>query len=544
MNPSVDPRQKLRELGPADLLVVAPAGCGKTYALADRAAGLIRAGHIASPRKILALTFSNKARDNLNARLRQVMSARESASVTVSNFHGLAGRILRAHGKVLGLDPQQAFPEKVRVNRHREAAGITYRNSEAADLALSQAKVGLWDDDEVLRRLAAAGNAEALRYESALREAGLIDYNDLIRYGARLLADPRVAQLYHEHFAVVLVDEVQDLSLLQFGMVQAIGAGRTTYAGDPAQGIYAFAGAEPDLVFEAIHAVVQEAVELNVSYRSSPAVLAAVNALAAELGTTRLQCASPEKWGDDAKVEVVISEDPEEEASALVPAIRQQLEAQPDLTIGVVARRTTRLNELITALEADGIAYQNWQLDTHQPEIVGLLQRHVGEATARRIEPEAQLQRLAELCQADLPIDAAEASDHLSGAIASLREQLEAGATVAQAVATCRAVQDSEAPVTPGLHLLTGHAGKGQEFDVVYIVGLEEGHIPDFRSTSDDARLAEELRVLHVMASRAKTRLVCTRVENRWRTEDWYAAESPSRWWDLLANVVSPLTCA
>ncbi|MCX4752430.1 UvrD-helicase domain-containing protein [Kitasatospora purpeofusca] len=537
-DPPADPRQKLRELGPADLLVVAPAGCGKTYALADRAAGLIRAGHIASPRKILALTFSNKARDNLNARLRQVMSARESASVAVSNFHGLAGRILRAHGKVLDLDPQQAFPERVQINRHREAAGINYKNSQAADLALSQAKVGLWDDDEVLRRLAAAGNAEALRYELALRGAGHIDYNDLIRQGARLLADPRVAQLYHEHFAVVLVDEVQDLSLLQFGMVQAIGTGRTTYAGDPAQGIYAFAGAEPDLVFEAIHAVVQDTVELNVSYRSSPAVLAAVNVLADELGTTRLRCANPEKWGDDASVEMVISDDPDDEARALVPEIRQQLEAQPDLTIGVVARRTTRLNELITALDADGIAFQNWQLDTHQPEIVGLLQRHVREATARQIAPEAQLQRLAELCQADLPVDAAEASDHLSGAIASLREQLDADMTVAQAVATCSAAQASEAPVTPGLHLLSGHAGKGQEFDVVYIVGLEEGQIPDFRSTTD-ALLAEELRVLHVMASRAKKRLVCTRVENRWCTETWYKAEGPSRWWHLLANVAT-----
>ncbi|MFH8717207.1 UvrD-helicase domain-containing protein [Streptomyces zaomyceticus] len=538
-DPEADPVQKLRELGVADVLVVAPAGCGKTHALADRAAGLIRAGHVASPRKVLALTFSNKARDNLNARLRQVMSARERTSVAVSNFHGLAGRLLRAHGKVLGIDPQQAFPERVQLDRFRSAAKIDYKNSQAADIALSNAKLGLWDDDEVLRRLTVADNTQALRYEMALREARHIDYNDLIRYGARLLDDPRVAQLYHEHFAVVLVDEVQDLSLFQFGMVQAIGAGRTTYAGDPAQGIYAFAGAEPDLVFAAIHAVVQESVELDVSYRSSPPVLAAVNALATELGTTRLRCANPERWSDDAGVELLVTGDPDEEASALVASIRQQLEAQPDVTVGVVARRTTRLKELIGALDEGGIAFQNWQLDTHQPEIVVLLQRHVREAAARQIGPEAQLERLAELCRSDLAIDATEASDHLSGALAMLREQIEAGVTVAQAVAACRAAQDSDAPVSPGLHLLSGHAGKGQEFDIVYIVGIEEGHIPDFRSTSDSARLAEELRVLHVMASRAKTRLVCTRVEHRWRTTDWYAPEKPSRWWHLLAGVAT-----
>ena len=64
----------------------------------------------------------------------------------------------------------------------------------------------------------------------------------------------------------------------------------------------------------------------------------------------------------------------------------------------------------------------------------------------------------------------------------------------------CRVSPTPDAAVAPGLHLLTGHEGKGQEFDCVIVVSLESGHIPDFRSTTDDA-LAEELRVLHVMVS-------------------------------------------
>jgi DNA helicase II / ATP-dependent DNA helicase PcrA len=62
-------------------------------------------------------------------------------------------------------------------------------------------------------------------------------------------------------------------------------------------------------------------------------------------------------------------------------------------------------------------------------------------------------------------------------------------------------------PVAPWLHVLTAHKGKGQEFDWVFVIGLEEGVIPDFR-TKDQEQFDEELRILHVMVSRARYGLV------------------------------------
>jgi DNA helicase-2/ATP-dependent DNA helicase PcrA len=78
------------------------------------------------------------------------------------------------------------------------------------------------------------------------------------------------------------------------------------------------------------------------------------------------------------------------------------------------------------------------------------------------------------------------------------------------------------------MHVLTGHKGKGQEFDWVVVIGLETGHIPDFR-TATAAETAEELRILHVMVSRARYGLILTFCRrDGWRT----ATASP--WLEVL----------
>ncbi|WP_372463084.1 UvrD-helicase domain-containing protein [Pseudonocardia kujensis] len=94
------------------LLVTAPAGCGKTEALALRVLGLVSRQNIKHPQKILVTTFSNRARDNVRERLRAHLSgAALRDRVTVCNFHGLSARIFRAHANVIGLNPHATLPE-------------------------------------------------------------------------------------------------------------------------------------------------------------------------------------------------------------------------------------------------------------------------------------------------------------------------------------------------------------------------------------------------------------------------------------------------
>ena len=103
---------EIRDTRDLDLLIVAPAGCGKTEALALRIQGLLQRGDVAAPKKILVTTFSNRARDNIRERLKSYLDFSTIRDrVTITNFHGLAARLIRAHGNVVGLDDDLDFPE-------------------------------------------------------------------------------------------------------------------------------------------------------------------------------------------------------------------------------------------------------------------------------------------------------------------------------------------------------------------------------------------------------------------------------------------------
>ena len=523
-------QKKLSEMGLIDILVIAPAGCGKTQALAGRATSLVLRREVQAPRKLLAVTFTNKARDGLKARIGATMLSRQASLITVTNLHGLATRVFKAHGGSLGLPIQRDRIERMAHLRLQKSLGIAYGNQPDVDACLVAAKRGLWPDEEVLARL--EGDSVALKYELALRAADVVDYDDLIRYGARILAQPSVAALYRNHFAGVLVDEVQDLTMLQLGMVNAIGAGRTTFAGDPAQGIYAFAGGDPEGVFGSIRAAAPAVVTLSVSYRSSPAVLKVVNAIAGQMCETLLTCADPDPdaWDSEAKVTCLIFATLAAETDALVRGIKRKLEDHPEWSIGILGRSKARFKELVSKLGAEGHHVQNWTLPEQSQEVHRRFRTHLTSVVAFSSDPEAQLDRLSSLCRAELIGSDPDLLDEVIEACEALRGHVRSGQTLTQAVAACRVeeVRAQEGPISPGVHALTGHASKGHEFDLVIVVGMEEGHIPS-RFASTEEEFNEELRVLHVMASRAKTALVFTRIRGT-GTDD-----NASRWCSLIS---------
>ncbi|MEO1057485.1 MAG: ATP-dependent helicase [Actinomycetota bacterium] len=515
-------QQELADLPIGTVLAIAPAGCGKTEALAMRARAAIVRGDIAAPRKILAITYSNKAKSNLAARMRTRVGPNWRARITVANLHGLAARIVKAHGEQIGVSDDITLPERPWIYRKHRELGISWKDQAASDAfhaALREAKNGLFTNDDVWDHLAATGNQQAIDYEAALRDEGRLDFDDVIRHAARLLDLSTVAALYREHFALVLVDEVQDLSMLQLGMVEALGHGRVTYAGDPAQGIYTFAGAQPGKVFPAIEALSPATVELDVSYRSAPAVLRAVNALADAMGATQLRCADPDAWPDGGHVTGFFHDDLDDEAATLVEVISGLLENQ-QTTVGVVFRRATRVVALRKRLTEADIGFEDWTRATHLPGTVALLQRWWPQASKAAEDDPGRLDELVRLCREALEADDADSLDELATAVDQLEQALADDMTLSEALASCRASANPDAPVAAGLHLLTGHKGKGQEFDSVFIVGVEKGQIPDFRNEGPDD-IDEELRVLHVMASRARHRLAFTFcATNYGRTQD------------------------
>ena len=532
-------QEHLANLGLADILVLAPAGCGKTEALAIRAAAVCARGDVRKPRKVLAVTFSNKAKENLAARMRTVMGSDWREMVTVTNFHGLAGRLLRAHGERIGLRRDVTFPEKAWLTRTKTELGINWANKDAFEAVLRQAKRDAVSDDVVISRLVDSGHPAAIAFEERLRQESRLDHDDLLRHAARLLDIPDVRRLYQAHFAMVMVDEVQDLTTMQLGIVEAVGADRITYAGDPAQGIYSFAGAEPDAVFAAISTRQPQVIEFDESYRSSPAVLAAVNTLAAELGTTQLHCADPGQWPDGGQVMIVKRNTPEDEAAALAAIVPAILDSYEAASVGIVVRRQSRLQTLKAVLEATGQTFEDWGAPTHVPKVAELLRRLVREATSTGDGADDHLAALERACRAQLEESDAAGLDEVSAACEDLRTLVADGMSVEQAVATCRQAPATDKPVAPGIHLLNGHLGKGQEFDWVIVLGLEDGHVPDFHASTHQ-EIREELRVLHVMVSRARYGLVLTRSRTT-STRYGPRAAADSRW---LTRLEAVATCS
>lgn len=423
-------QEALARLPIGNVLAIAPAGCGKTESLAERARAVLERGEVLTPRRILALTFSNKARDNLASRMRKVVGAGWRQRITVSNFHGLSARVVRAHGRVLNIAEDFIPPLEPWRRRAREELGLNFRTVDAFDTALREAKMGRFDDDDVMNRLVAIAHREAIAYEERLRLEGRLDHDDLIRHAARLLAVPEVSRLYRAHFGMVLVDEVQDLSLLQYEMVRSVGGDFVTYAGDPAQGIYTFAGAAPDEVFARIHALEPEIVHFNKSYRSSPAVLAAVNVLAQEIGSSPLECGDPTKWSDDGQVIYLERADTNEEGEALLRLVEAVAAENPAATIGVVGRRGTRMAQLRYAAGDAGVTFEDWAIPTHVSQVVQLMRRNLRAAAAMPGSPEEILDELERLSlEAIDPADVTTA-DELVSACDTLREMLAGGVSV------------------------------------------------------------------------------------------------------------------
>lgn len=216
------------------------------------------------------------------------------------------------------------------------------------------------------------------------------------------------------------------------------------------------------------------------------------------------------------------------EEAAAVASLIEQLTADSTVTVGVIGRIGTRSQQLKVAVHGRGIDFEDWALPTHVPSIVALLRTHATAATYEGSDGAEALARLGDRCRGEVDPSDAETLNELAAALDALREMLDRGASLEEAIASCRPAAATGEPVCPGVHVLTGHKGKGQEFDWVVIVGLEEGQVPTWQSKTDD-EIAEELRVLHVMASRARYGLAFT-----YARHDGRFPATPSRWLELL----------
>ncbi|HEY8885965.1 MAG TPA: ATP-dependent helicase [Candidatus Microsaccharimonas sp.] len=535
------PKQlEIRDALVLDLLVIAPAGCGKTEALALRAQGLLDRGVVAHPQKLLVTTFSNRARDNVRERLASYLSPsllRER--ISISNFHGVASRLFRAHANTIGLDPAMILPESDWVAEQCRQRGLNFNAAAVVQTVLRETKQEPRNDEEVDVELVRRGNADALAIERLRISEGRLTYDDLPRIAELILSNDVVADLYASHFAAVIVDEFQDLTPQQLRIVNRIGYKRTTFAGDLAQGIYGFAGAQPVEIDRAIRAECAQIVEFSESHRSSPAVLAVVNELAPLTHGQALTCADPSAWPEGGLAGSVAHDTAAAEADWIVKLSSAILSRAPGHRIGVLARTVGRRRFADAAFAASSVPHYRWDdgvLDTDTAKVV--------KAMLARFDLRGYLAAADKLiflrdASGFEAISDTDGRRNLADALGWVHDLLADGVLPDDLRSRIKVGDSSTLISTAGVHLLTGHVGKGQQFDWVVVVGLEEDILPDFRAKTSEA-LSEEARVLSVMVSRARHGVILAHAADVPNNAGKTWIRTPSRFLSSVAGA-SPL---
>ncbi len=529
----LDARRVLISLPVTDVLLVAPPGCGKTEGLADRAEALLSQRLIERPQRLLALTFSNRARNNLRDRLNRKLGARQTL-ISVTNLHGLSARLIRAHGALLDLDGEWGWPQKGwRAQAWRSVVGGDGGRIDPAERVLRVVKSRPRSDDEVMDELKKAGNPDAIEFEHGRIEDHRFDYQDLLRHAHRLLEIDDCRETYREHFGAVLLDEAQDLTHQQLDIALAIGSGRMTSAADEEQGIYGFRGANAEEVVERLRASDPVEIQFHRSFRSAEAVLRCVNQLTYR-GTV-LVAADPSTWADEGSVCVARSATKDEEAECLITVIQRIVEADDDSRVGVISRTRYRRDAFLDRLTAVDFPIHVWDRPTDNPTLGRLLRGCLRDVRNESDDDGELLTALMALARARVDPADAELLDQLVE-VGIVLQDLLGEISLEEAVARCQVTHAGEA-VPPGLNVLTGHEGKGQQFDWVFVLGVEEGVIPDYRARDTDA-LDEEKRLLRVMASRARYGLVFSLVAG-WPTRYGWRKQDESRWIPLVEEVAT-----
>ena len=275
------------------LLVVAGAGSGKTRVLTRRIAWLIDEG--VSPFEILAITFTNKAADEMKHRVATLIGP-VAEKMWVSTFHSACVRILRREADIigfpsnftiydqadavrltgyvirdLGLDPKRYQPRAVH-------AIISSAKNDGFDAAAFSARAG----DHGMEKRAADIYVE---YQKRLQQASAMDFDDLLLNTVKLFRQaPETLAYYQRRFQHILVDEYQDTNGVQNELVVKLAAAHAnvTVVGDSDQSVYRFRGADIRNIIEFEHAFPETTVVLlEQNYRSTQTILDAANSVIA-----------------------------------------------------------------------------------------------------------------------------------------------------------------------------------------------------------------------------------------------------------------------
>ncbi|MCB0997476.1 MAG: ATP-dependent DNA helicase UvrD2 [Acidimicrobiales bacterium] len=535
------PAQRVAVVAPdPSLAILAGAGTGKTRVLTRRIAHRSVTGDL-DPRRVLALTFTRKAAQELQDRLRRLGLRDHAAAGT---FHAVAFAQLRSRWAERGVRPPVLLdrPGGLLARVAPRALSPEERSAVVAEVAWARARTIV--AEQYPRAAARARRSPPLDpaqmaqlltdFQTEKRRRRVVDFDDLLELAARDLRDDEAyAEARRWRFRHVFVDEFQDINALQFELLRAwIGPDPDLcVVGDTRQAIYAWNGADPSLL-DRIDVLLPgtRVLELQDNFRSTPQILAAAHAVSGK--AEGLVAHRP----DGPAPTVSEHSDEHAEAAAVARRIRDRhTPGTPWSRQAVLVRTNAQLSLIAAELERCGIPHRlrGAQALARSAVVVAWL-----DDFARSSAPIASVVADLRAAYANEPSDELGALVSLAESSEALDPTSDAAVFAAWAGATLRG--ESIGWGADAVDLCTFHAAKGLEWPIVHLAGVEDGYVPLLRGGRpgvDD----EERRLFYVAVTRAEHELHVTWARER-RLGQRVVRRAPSPWLEHLDGIEPPAT--
>jgi len=550
------------------LLILAGAGSGKTRVITHRVAYLIEEKNI-DPERILCITFTNKAANEMKQRLGEILK-KQSSRPFAGTFHSFCAQVLRRNGVVINV-----APDYVIWDRTDQLAVVKKLLAEAAEDNYSPAgilSVISQTKNEMITPLEYVDFAQGpfqevvaqvyLGYQKTLKLTNGLDFDDLLSKTANLFRkSPSVLEKYQNQYRYLFIDEYQDTNKVQYLLTKLLAQkyGNLCVVGDAAQSIYSWRGADYRNVtrlekdFPKITTI-----NLERNYRSTQNILnVAYSVISHNKSHPILRLWTKQKSGD--KVNLYEARNGEEEAKFVgreITILKSQGYSLSDIAILYRTNAQSRLIEKI--LLHYNIPYQlvggfRFYERREIKDILAFLRfifnrqdsvsedriKKIGKRIYRRVVNFAEL--VDEKKERPKTIDVLDGVLQRSGYLDKYSSQKEEDQSRLENIKEMRSVAmdfdnlsqflenialmeqeyfpnsnsfsglENEDKIT----LMTLHSAKGTEFPIIFIVGMEEGLLPHSRSFFHSQEIEEERRLCYVGITRAKEKLFLTWASSR-----------------------------
>ncbi|HJV38326.1 MAG TPA: UvrD-helicase domain-containing protein [Geothrix sp.] len=352
------------------LLLLAGAGSGKTTVITRRIAWLIEEEGV-HPGSILAMTFTNKAAEEMRERVQRLVSV-PAAQMWVSTFHSFCTRILRREGErtpvgrdFVIFDPadqkslmKQVLAELKLPEKQYHPKRVLELISDFKNRCLLPEEAREEALDPWTRRVLDAYDL----YQKGLRNHRACDFDDLLLYTERLFRDPVMQAAYGERFKFILVDEYQDTNRAQYLLVQHLAKRHHNLCvvGDEDQSIYGWRGADIRNILD-FQQDFPEAVriELLQNYRSTKKILDAASEVISN-NSQRVEGKGALKTdlGEGETITFKLADEGRQEAEWVVQRIQELRYRDPEAKVAVLYRANWQSRQMEEALRAQNLAYR------------------------------------------------------------------------------------------------------------------------------------------------------------------------------------------